>query len=567
MPQQPNQSTGDASIHTSTESKQEVSLESQPQNQPRHVPQQQQQLTQPLNKTHSSSRISQQRPVKQKPHVAGRLHARVPSSKGLHNTKHKQSNAASTIAAVRPPNRRTQSEQRLTHTLSNVTSSNNNNTISATGTGAGTGAGVGTTSSNSSHNLSGLKKAFSQTAIARNKSNSEFAGAPARRHAIPSKSSLATKRIGSTTNCSTAAISRTSRINKNHVLFDVGTGNHDDDDDDDDDNDNDNEDDNEDSEWQDASTSASPYISKHQPQKPLHQQSRVTSMPQVHMPRTPVSQAPTSQSTLVASDNTSSGHDINMPTSRFIDAKTSTIAREGSFYTTHGSSEGANSVDKFRRIRASAETAKIYSSSNTESGAILTDDEDASALPIRRGLLSAQKSRTQQKLDLQRASSVMDVGDSTGPHNSIDSYRSPGLIIVTEPGYDGSSIRDPRVTKLLEHIGAGYTAVRRYQNPLARCVERMPTTFSLDRFCAPQKRAAHGATPSGTMTPDSYARHIRRASTSSRPGTAKLMHHSSNGFDEQRTTPMNSAPVLGDEEVTVELQNLWDKAMDLGVSQ
>ncbi|KAL5606294.1 hypothetical protein BROUX41_002709 [Berkeleyomyces rouxiae] len=545
----PQQSTQPPQTQTQTQT------QTQPQPQP------------PLPKTHSSPRISQQRPAKQKSHIAGRLHTRVPSAKALHNAKyHAQSNAALSTAAARPPNRRTQSEQRLTHTLANVTSAHSNSNSS------NPALANHTASASSSANLAALKKTSSHTAIARNKSHSEVAAAAPRRHAAPAKSSLAPKRTGSAANTSAAAASRTSRSAKQQVLFDVGTDNPDDDDEDDDDD-----------EWQDASNSASPFIKNHvppaAPPKSSRQPPRVTSMPQVHSSRAHVPDVPNSQSTLVASEATSSSHDTDMPTSRFIDAQMPTLASEGSFYTTHGSSDAGTPARNAQRIRAAAQAARLNSIARADAAAALTDDEEVSSstLPIRRAPLSAQKSRTQQKLDLQRASSVMDMGDPAVPQNGIDVPAAHHLIAVVQPGYDGTATRDPRVAKLLEHVGAGYMVIRRYQNPLARCVDRMPAAFGLDRpstststatAATPQKRTAHGAAaPSGTMTPDSYARHMRRSSTASRPGTARSMHPAMHGFDDHKMLPASSIPVLESEDVTAELQNLWDKSMDLGVSQ
>lgn len=78
----------------------------------------------------------------------------------------------------------------------------------------------------------------------------------------------------------------------------------------------------------------------------------------------------------------------------------------------------------------------------------------------------AEKSRTQQKLNLQRASSTLEPNPHHLPHHQGPAA-SP---LVGGAGYD---TRDPRVGKLLDRAGMEYMVVRRYQNPVARSLVRL----------------------------------------------------------------------------------------------
>ncbi|KAL0469484.1 hypothetical protein QR685DRAFT_572473 [Neurospora intermedia] len=76
--------------------------------------------------------------------------------------------------------------------------------------------------------------------------------------------------------------------------------------------------------------------------------------------------------------------------------------------------------------------------------------------------------RTQQKLNLQRASSTLDQ-PQVPPHHPTLGPLTPGLPLNGN-GYDN---RDPRLTRILERTGMEYLVVRRYQNPVARSIARI----------------------------------------------------------------------------------------------
>lgn len=95
--------------------------------------------------------------------------------------------------------------------------------------------------------------------------------------------------------------------------------------------------------------------------------------------------------------------------------------------------------------------------------------------------------RTQQKINLQRASSTLDQQPHVPPHHPTLGVMggmplTPGLPLNGN-GYDN---RDPRLTKVLERTGMEYLVVRRYQNPVARSIARIA------QFQALQNGSLHG---------------------------------------------------------------------------
>ncbi|KAJ4364201.1 hypothetical protein N0V85_009305 [Neurospora sp. IMI 360204] len=172
-------------------------------------------------------------------------------------------------------------------------------------------------------------------------------------------------------------------------------------------------------------------------------------------------------------------------------------------------------------IRATAENGTSRSMGSLEhaghQGSKLgadSDDEGTGVTEIRRttrrrngtqtsvssGVYGALKdlNRTQQKLELQRASSTLDQ-PHVPPHHPTLGPLTPGL---NGNGYDN---RDPRLTKILERTGMEYLVVRRYQNPVARSIARI---------------AQYQALQSGSLNMNGGGR-------SSRPGTS----HSKRGSE------------------------------------
>lgn len=87
-------------------------------------------------------------------------------------------------------------------------------------------------------------------------------------------------------------------------------------------------------------------------------------------------------------------------------------------------------------------------------------------------LAVSDKSRTQQKINLQRASSSME--PVRHRHSNIGGFAAE-VAEVAGPllGGAGYETQDPRVNRLLERTGVEYNIVRRYQNPVARSLARL----------------------------------------------------------------------------------------------
>ncbi|KAK1774493.1 hypothetical protein QBC45DRAFT_337480 [Copromyces sp. CBS 386.78] len=118
-----------------------------------------------------------------------------------------------------------------------------------------------------------------------------------------------------------------------------------------------------------------------------------------------------------------------------------------------------------------------------------SDDEGASATEIRRttrrrngtqtsvssGVYGIPKdlNRTQQKLNLQRASSTLDQPHVPPHHPTLGVMGGMPLTTGLPLNGNGYDNRDPRLTKVLERTGMEYLVVRRYQNPVARSIARV----------------------------------------------------------------------------------------------
>ncbi|KAI5917104.1 hypothetical protein F4810DRAFT_82427 [Camillea tinctor] len=214
-----------------------------------------------------------------------------------------------------------------------------------------------------------------------------------------------------------------------------------------------------------------------------------------------------------------------------------------------------------------------------------SDDEDDSALAPRTrrpGLrvTPAEQSRTQQKLNLQRASSTIEPTQVGGGVGVVGA--SP---LVGGTDYDN---RDPRVGKLLERTGMEYLVVRRYQNPIARSIARLshlPDAHKNQRIPPKQNGlngngAAHGKKSSdgGFRLSQSLVETTTTTTRSSRPTTPRRTtsirtngaNSSFEAEDDQHHHPRMSGSSFVDgmdEGVAALLRNLWDKNMDLCASQ
>ncbi|KAK3349921.1 hypothetical protein B0T25DRAFT_251800 [Lasiosphaeria hispida] len=205
-------------------------------------------------------------------------------------------------------------------------------------------------------------------------------------------------------------------------------------------------------------------------------------------------------------------------------------------------------------------------------------------------------SRTQQKLNLQRASSTL---EGSHPHQGIGMGLG-GVPVAAGPIAGGSSYdsRDPRLNKILERTGMEYLVVRRHQNPIARSIARLAQLPGADRQRPiPRPGTAHskrGSDLGGGRSGPSLSLREREARDPSmvtliggqsarRPATprstfsSRQVHSASSslGTDDdisrihERHGLSGSSLVNGEEDAdTIALlRQLWDKNMDLSASQ
>ncbi|EQB55197.1 hypothetical protein CGLO_04893 [Colletotrichum gloeosporioides Cg-14] len=268
---------------------------------------------------------------------------------------------------------------------------------------------------------------------------------------------------------------------------------------------------------------------------------------------------------------TSSGDEL---ISRFVGAGSSGAAREGSFYNLQRRPDSRRSEDiPQQRPQSSASSGRP---SRRESG--LSDDEDGTALAPR----SARRS-------------VIEPGQAVG--GGVGAVGASPLVGIGGPGYDGGASRDPRVAKQLEKTGMEYLSVRRFQNPVARSLDRLAQanrqnknqriprngTASLNGKAASMRSGivsgqhtrassineSSAAAARRPMTP--RAQSIRTNGAGSSFEADVEDHQSSRALHEGAGTQgLSGSSLVGGEEdegVTAILRNLWEKNLDLSASQ
>ncbi|KAI1151351.1 hypothetical protein F4825DRAFT_359590 [Nemania diffusa] len=540
---------------------------------------------------------------------AGRFHARVPSSKGLHKS-HSQSTTAklrSRASSPEPeqqqqrpslaahPHRRTTSDLRLTAA-----------TVAAA-VALASPAGI---SPNSNANPSSLKNAsHSNLAAKRNRSHVEISKR--------SKSAANIKRSSSHKDVQKL------KGPKNQVHFDLGN----------DENDDENED-----EWVDASASASPYLSRRssvvssrqspaKPPSPSGSASRPQTphladghSPERHTPSSPTRQiaqrnsyitsrllqrtsshgAPPKMSTETVSVPPPSGSPTSQvsrgPPSLYGTPKPSALGGSGPeelvsrFVNGSGPSSGGHGESDSYFIpahepvqRNEGGVRRPQSLSNLNQASASRDsasEEDESVLATRSRqstykVVPASQSRTQQKLNLQRASSTIEPAQTAPGVGAVGSS-----LLVSSTDYDH---RDPRIGKLLERTGMEYLVVRRYQNPIARSIARLSHLPGANKNQRIPRQPGTNVTPRGKPSRDLGAADRLGLSQSltniarSRPVTPRrptsiraLGPRSSYTGDDERLHEGLSGSSYGEENddgLDALLRNLWDKSTDLSASQ
>ncbi|KAH6605905.1 torc1 subunit tco89 domain-containing [Trichoderma cornu-damae] len=534
--------------------------------------------------TVTSSGHSHPRPKHQKQHHVGRLHGRVPSAtKGLHKQHHsssrvnlakKQGGSPTDLEsqfAQRPaPHRRATSEVKLPQPDS-----------------AGT-----------------IPKSLSQSNLKRNRSHAEIGKR--------TKSADKLKRSSSGTGIH-------HKTTKSQVHFDLGSEDPED-------------------EWVDASGSNSPYLSRKgslnssthsslppggsatnsRPQTPsasaAHAKISSPAVGKTVQPEIPPPASKTAQrkelltarllqrtsshgaSPQVSTDMAkatprhlspdSTNHEPSPPTgsqddgliSRFVEVPSSGLTSEGSFYNPVRGGGSHRSEDLPRRPHSMANLSRSheYPAERT-----LPMDSENSALvpkPARRTAAPpAITSRTQQKLNLQRASSSIEPGQAVSGVGGV--VGAGPLIGIGDPGHDGGNSRDPRVGKLLERTGMEYLVVRRHQNPVVRSLNRLSQLPGLEKTKR-IPRTNTGSTTTSRRSADLTARHVRNVSMPDgrqalpvrRTASVKASGAGSSfeGDDMNRLSErLSGSSLVGGEEedgMTALLRNLWEKPMDLSAS-
>ncbi|OAA50664.1 hypothetical protein NOR_01114 [Metarhizium rileyi] len=266
--------------------------------------------------------------------------------------------------------------------------------------------------------------------------------------------------------------------------------------------------------------------------------------------------------------------------SRFVDAASSGLASQGSFYhpapgTSQRSDDGPARPKSMSHL---GEASKIEDAAPVPAPVPSTEINNSALVPKtgrRTAGPPAEISRTQQKLNLQRASSVLEPGQALT--RAVGVVGASPLIGVGGPGYDGGNSRDPRIGKLLERTGMEYLVVRRYQNPVARSLNRLARLPGMEKTRR-IPRTALGSV-NGKRTMDLNARHTRNVSmpdsrqTAPRSGAFLRANGASSSFDGDDVTKLNErlsgvSLVEAEEEegTNALLRNLWAKSMDLSAS-
>ncbi|KAK2478124.1 hypothetical protein H9L39_10612 [Fusarium oxysporum f. sp. albedinis] len=269
-------------------------------------------------------------------------------------------------------------------------------------------------------------------------------------------------------------------------------------------------------------------------------------------------------------------------TSRFVEAVGSGLTSEGSFYRPPRGD--------FRRYDDAPQKPRSVTSLQGDreerreppTSAPKDDIDDSALAPKasrRAAPPAAQTSRTQQKLNLQRASSVIEPGQAVGGVGGVVGHTP--LIGVGGPGYDGGNSRDPRVGKLLERTGMEYLVVRRHLNPISRSLERLNHLPGMDkslRIPRPGTASTNGKR-STDLTMRQHTRNVsmpdpRRPMTPKRPTSVRTTNCASSSYDGndddgRLTDRLSGSSLVGGEEedgTAAILRNLWDKSMELSAS-
>lgn len=267
--------------------------------------------------------------------------------------------------------------------------------------------------------------------------------------------------------------------------------------------------------------------------------------------------------------------------SRFVDGSGSGLTSQGSFYQPADPSTRQRLGDL--PAEPSAMAILNQSHKKVELAPMTPLDVDISALvpdPAGRTTApSAEASRTQQKLNLQRASSVLEPGQGLNGVGGV--IGATPLIGVGGPGNDGANSRDPRIGRLLERTGMEYLVVRRYQQPVERSLNRLGRLPGIDKSLRIPSRSGHGGLVNGKRRTGSADGDIRHARNTSMPepdravrnggsmrvnGTESSFERDEMGRLQERLSGVSLNGMEEEDGIHALLRNLWEKPLDLSAS-
>lgn len=267
-------------------------------------------------------------------------------------------------------------------------------------------------------------------------------------------------------------------------------------------------------------------------------------------------------------------------TSRFVNGP-NTGAEAGSFYTPARSP--TRRADQVRSSKSMTNMNDKHRGSVDATPAAGPEDDSAlaprAARPARGGA-PAEASRTQQKLNLQRASSSMEPSQ-------------PGVgsgVVGASPlvGVNNHEGRDMRISRQLERTGMEYLVVRRYQNPIARSINRLSQLPGANRtqpirptktnglHGGPAAGLGHTKKPSYGLSQSLTDAHKSRPTTpataaaAARRPTSIKANGAGSSFGDNKDNNDDDCQFENDNDdggLAAILRNLWDKNMDLSASQ
>ena len=201
------------------------------------------------------------------------------------------------------------------------------------------------------------------------------------------------------------------------------------------------------------------------------------------------------------------------------------------------------------------------------------DDEEESALAPRsrksstaHAYVPPQQSRTQQKLWLQRASSNIEpqqmtpgvaINGLTGIHGGL------GGTSLVGAGYDG---RDPRIKLQLERTGLEYLVVRRHQDPVGQALKRLSQLPGAEKNRRiPPQNAKKGGAGTGSYGLSQSLKETRSREKGKTPPTngARSSYEGQSGSQDDAGI---SDRGNDDDGVGAVLRSIWEKNYDLSTS-